>query len=68
MLSWAEEVLAGLQPIYEGHWDLWIVPLYPTGHCWCAKPAGTGTATVNAGTPEQLVAAIAAAEQSDRTD
>jgi hypothetical protein len=61
MKSWAHEQLAMLQPLYEG-WDLWIVPHYPNSYVWCARPAGTPLATINAGSPEELVRMIAEQE------
>ena len=61
MQTWNEEQLERLRPHYPD-WDLWIVPLYCGGTTWCAKPKGVRCATINVGSPEELVEAIA--EQS----
>lgn len=56
--SWDEQQLARLRPLYPG-WDLWTVPLCGgRGYTWCARPAGAPCATINADSPEDLVAAI----------
>jgi hypothetical protein len=60
--TWADEQLAMLRPNYPG-WDIWIVPRYPTGHTWCARPVGHPVATINADSPEELVRAIMEQEQ-----
>ena len=56
--DWADEQLAVIQPQYEGHWDIWFVRLYPVGTSWHAKPVGARCATINADSPEALIAAI----------
>jgi hypothetical protein len=61
--DWASEQAAMLRRNYPD-WTVWYVPLYPTGYVWCAMPAGGKTATINVGSPEQLVAAIAEAERT----
>jgi hypothetical protein len=62
MLDWAEQQLAVIQPQYEGRFELWFVRLYPTGASWHARPVGERCATIDAETPEELVAKIAKAE------
>ena len=62
MSGWADEQLAALRPNYRG-WELWIVPLYPVGQAWCARPVGASVATVNVSTPEELVEEIERQEQ-----
>lgn len=57
LVRWAEDRIAELRPRYP-KWDIWYVPLYPTGTAWCAKPVGAPTATINADSPEALVTAI----------
>jgi len=59
--DWAEEQLGELRPRYPG-WDLWTVRCWPNHTVWCARPAGTPIATINAESPEALVAAIAEQE------
>jgi hypothetical protein len=59
MESWVDTQLALLRSRYAGKWDIWFVPKGPAqGYWWCAKPAGTATATINAGSPEELVKMI----------
>jgi hypothetical protein len=60
--DWAEQQLALLRPNYEGRWDLWFVRCFPNQVVWCAKPCGVRCATINASTPEDLVAEIAEQE------
>lgn len=62
MQTWADEQLAILRPNYPG-WELWIVPRYPTGHWWCARPVGHPVATINTSTPEELIEEIRRQEQ-----
>jgi hypothetical protein len=58
MQSWADQQLAILRPQYPD-WDLWIVRmLIPGGTVWCARPKGHPVATINADSPEHLVAKI----------
>jgi hypothetical protein len=57
-MAWAEQQLELLKPQYAGRWDLWIVHNYPTGVTWCARPAGTPIATINADSPEHLIEEI----------
>jgi hypothetical protein len=63
--SWDDEMLAMLRPQYAD-WDLWTVRyVYPGPHStWCAKPKGAPVATINADSPEQLIAEIR--EQENR--
>jgi hypothetical protein len=58
LMSYADRQLALLRPNYAGRWDIWYVPCWPNYTTWCAKPAGTPIATINADSPESLVAAI----------
>jgi len=57
MRCWADDQLAALTPRFP-KWDLWYVPLYPTGYGWSAKPKGARIATIHADTPESLAAQI----------
>ena len=58
MRGWAEEVLDTIRVLYPG-WDLWVVHVYePRSTIWCARPTGTPVATINADTPEELIADI----------
>jgi hypothetical protein len=60
--SWADQQLAILRPKYPA-WDLWVVRLtHRGGSIWCARPAGSKVATINVGSPEELIAAIAEQE------
>jgi hypothetical protein len=61
MLDWADQQLAWLRPLYP-EWDLWVVRMFRRGTIWCARPAGTETATINVGSLEELIAAIAEQE------
>ncbi len=61
MLDWTEQQLAILRPNYP-KWDLWAVRCWPNHVVWCARPKGTPTATINAYSPEELIAAIAEQE------
>jgi hypothetical protein len=57
-MGWAEEQLAALKPRYPD-WDLWIVHVFkPRSVTWCAKPSGAPVATINASSPEALIAEI----------
>ena len=59
MQSWADQQLAILRPQYP-EWDLWTVRLVmPSGYVWCARPKGHPVATINADSPEALIAEIA---------
>ena len=62
MQTWADEQLAMLRANYPV-WDVWLVPRYPTGQTWCARPAGHAVAVINASSPEELVKAIAEYER-----
>jgi hypothetical protein len=58
MVSWADQQLAMLRPQYP-NWDIWAVrTVIPSGYVWCARPKGHPVATINADSPEQLVAEI----------
>ncbi len=47
-----------LRPKYP-RWDIWCVrTLKPKGTVWCARPKGSPVATINADSPEELIAAI----------
>jgi hypothetical protein len=64
ILDWADQQLAALRPRYP-QWDLWVVHIYMPKHtAWCARPAGTSIATINADSPESLIAEIR--QQEDR--
>lgn len=63
-MDWADQQLAILRPKYPA-WEIWVVRLgCRRGTIWCARPAGTEVATINAETPEELVAKIAEQETS----
>lgn len=56
--DWADEQLAMLRPKYP-RWDIWCVrTLKPKGTVWCARPKGSPVATINADSPESLIAQI----------
>jgi hypothetical protein len=59
--SWTDQQLAMLRPLYP-EWDLWAVRCWPKHTVWCARPKGTPVATINADSPEELIAAIAEQE------
>jgi hypothetical protein len=60
--DWTDRQLAMLRPKYP-HWDLWVVHVYQPKHTvWCARPTGTPVATINADSPEALIAEIAEQE------
>jgi hypothetical protein len=63
MNDWADEQLAMLRPRYPD-WDIWHVRyVYPKPRLsWHARPKGSPVATINADSPEELVAAIAEQE------
>jgi hypothetical protein len=61
MTDWAEDQLTLLRPRYP-QWDLWIVRKSAGGIVWCAKPAGSPTATISTDSPESLIAEIAEQE------
>ncbi len=61
MMDWIEHQLGELRPRYPA-WDLWAVRCWPNHVAWCARPAGTPIATINADSPEALIAAIAEQE------
>jgi hypothetical protein len=46
-LSWTDQQLDLLRPRWP-RFDLWYVPHYLGPGCWCARPKGTATATINA--------------------
>jgi len=62
MTTWDDEQAAMLNRTYEGRWHVWFVRTVYAGTTWHARPAGSEVATVNAGSPEELVAAIAELE------
>ena len=63
MQTWADEQLAILEARHSG-WDVWFVSRFPhKGVTWHARPKGAPVATVEADTPDELDAAIDAAEQ-----
>ncbi len=56
--SYADQHLAILRPLYP-RWDIWTVRLATARQTvWCARPTGTSTATINADSPEALIAEI----------
>ena len=59
MQSWTDQQLALLRSRYPD-WDLWTVrSIYPKpSTTWCARPTGTAVATINADSPEALIAEI----------
>ena len=58
VINWAEQQLAVLRPKYP-HWDIWYVRTFkPKGIVWCARPTGSPIATINADSPESLIAEI----------
>ncbi len=61
--DWTESTLALLRAEWPT-WDIWAVRcLYPKPHnVWCGKPKGAPTATINADSPEALIAEIAEQE------
>lgn len=63
--DWTESTLALLRAEWPT-WDLWTVRgIYPKpSTTWCARPKGSPVATVNAGSPEELVAEIAEQESA----
>ena len=67
MISWADQQLALLRPRYP-NWDIWTVrTLIPSGYVWCARPTGTPVATINADSPEALIAEIREQETAQWT-
>jgi len=65
-MTWEDQQLAVLRPMYP-RWDIWTVRnIYPKpSYTWCARPKGAPVATVNAESPEDLVAAIAEQERQE---
>jgi hypothetical protein len=61
MQTWADGEQARLRQVHEG-FDIWFVPKYPVGYTWHARPKGTPVATINSNSPDELSAAISAAE------
>ena len=57
MQTWADEQLAMLRANYPV-WDIWLVPRYPVGETWCARPKGSPIATINTDSPEHLIEMI----------
>ena len=59
MQTWDDQQLALLRPKYPD-WDIWTVRgIYPKPYTiWCAKPAGSPTATINTDSPEHLIEMI----------
>jgi len=64
LTDWTDRQLAILRPKYP-QWDLWAVrSIYPRpSTTWCARPKGSPIATINADSPEHLVAEIRRQEQ-----
>lgn len=59
-----DERLEALRTMCLG-WDVWTVTLATQRHTvWCARPKGTPVATINADSPEQLIAEIREQETS----
>ena len=62
MQSWDDQQLALLRPRYPS-WDIWTVRTVTARRtAWCARPKGAGAATINVESPEDMIAAIRAAE------
>jgi len=62
VLDWTDQQLAILRPLYP-KWDLWAVRvLIPKHTVWCGRPKGSPVATINADSPEALIAEIAEQE------
>jgi hypothetical protein len=58
--TWEDQQLAMLKGNYPG-WDIWYVRCFQAPTSWCAKPGGAPVSTIQASSPEELIAAIAAA-------
>jgi hypothetical protein len=57
-MGWNEDMLETLKAVYPT-WELWIVHVHqPPGVTWCARPVGAPSATINVGSPEELIEAI----------
>ncbi len=60
--TWADTVTRQLNANLDGRWYVWYVPRVGRGQTWHARRAGEDIASINAETPEALVAAIAEQE------
>ncbi len=63
IIDWADQQLAVLRPKYPC-WDIWTVHTLYRGPIWCARPTRTPVATINAGSPEALIAEIGKQERA----
>ena len=60
MVSWEDARRDELAAMFPDH-DVWTVRNATCRHTtWCSRPKGTPTATINAGSADELQAAIAA--------
>ena len=59
MLDWTQQQLARLRQQFPG-WDIWAVRgIHPRpSTTWCARPKGSPIATINADSPEAMIAEI----------
>jgi hypothetical protein len=56
--DFADDTLAMLRPLYP-RWDIWTVRIATARQIvWCARPKGAPVATINADSPEALIAEI----------
>ena len=63
VLDWTGQRLTQMRQQYPA-WDIWVVRRATVRQTvWCARPKGTPVATVNVGSPEELVKAIAEYER-----
>ncbi len=60
--TWADTVARQLNANLAGRWYVWYVPRVGRGQSWHARRAGEDIASIDAETPEELVAKIAAQE------
>jgi hypothetical protein len=63
--TWADDEQERLSQLHQD-WDMWFVSRFPhKGVTWHARPRGAPVATVEADTPDELDAAIDAAEEEE---
>ncbi len=60
--TWADTMKRGLNREFEGRWECWYVPRVYGPATWHARRAGEDIASIDAETPEELIAAIAEQE------
>jgi hypothetical protein len=66
MQTWADAQRERLREIHQT-FDVWYVSRFPAkGYTWHARPKGTGVATISADSPDDLDAALRAAETARR--